>query len=271
MFKQCWIALVLSCSTIHLQGFATGNIVVNGSTGVAPLVKSLAATYQEMNQNTYIQVDSGLNPQARIEALIDGKIDMAMASHGIDIQRISQHGLKVHRIAKVAVVIGVNHSVNVNSISSNQLCDIYGGKIVNWQSLGGSAISVNPFIRPFSEVDAEVVSSHVPCFAQLQFSPQVQIKEKSGQMAKAIANTPGAIGMTTLVRVAQSNHKIIALALNGFEPDTANLHSGDYPLSRDLFLITASQPPAEVSLFLHFIRSDFGAEIIRSNSAIPAK
>jgi phosphate transport system substrate-binding protein len=258
-------------SLFSFDGQTSEKLIIDGSTGVKPLIESLVKHYKQTQPNTSVEIGAGLNPQRRIQALVDEDINIAMASHGVDIQRISQLGLKAHRIAKMAVVIGVNHTVSISTISDEQLCDIYSGKINNWHHLEGAKLPIIPLLRPFNEVDTEVVSTHVPCFSQVQFSADIQAYKKSGQMANAIRQTPGAVGMTTLVRVAQSNDKIRALSINGISSDSENLLSGAYPLTRDSFLITQSEPTREVSAFLAFIRSEQGSAIILANSAVPAE
>ncbi|TDF39286.1 hypothetical protein EYS14_07110 [Alteromonadaceae bacterium M269] len=258
-------------SLFSCGGYASDKLVIDGSTGVKPLVQSLVNGYKQTQPDIDMEVGSGLNPKSRIQALIDKKIDIAMASHGIDIEHITQLGLEVHRVAKIAVVIGVNSAVDIDNISDRQLCDIYGGKIDNWHNLNGPQLPIVPLLRPFSEVDTEVVSEHIACFSQVQFPSDILTFEKSGQMARAIRQTPGAIGMTTLVRVAQSDGKMRALAINNISPQPANLLSGAYPFTRDSFLITSSAPSAEVAAFLAFVRSEQGAAIITANNAVPAE
>ena len=245
-------------------------VVVDGSTGVKPLVEALAKVYSKSQQAVSIQIGTGLKPKARIQALLNQDIDIAMASHGIDIEAITSEGLQVHKIAKVAVVMAVNRDVNISGVSHQQLCDIYAGKTLNWRSLHGPNAAIAVFSRPNTEVDYEVVNAHIPCFSQLQLSSQTQTKKKSGQMARALAQTSGAIGMTTMVRVAQSEGRLLALSLDDVAPTITNLLSGDYVLTRDLFLITPSNPTPQVSSFLAFIRSEKGAVIIQTNNAVPA-
>src|SRR5688572_33251573 len=68
----------------------TETIVIDGSTGVAPLVEALAKAYREQNPGATIEIGKGLGTKARIQALSEGKIDIAMASHGIDIAGIKR-------------------------------------------------------------------------------------------------------------------------------------------------------------------------------------
>ena len=77
-------------------------------------------------------------------------------------------------------------------------------------------------------------------------------------MAFALAGTPGAIGMTNMVRVTQSQQQIRALALDGISPTSHNLANGTYTLSRDVYLITRTDSDDTVAAFISFIRSAAG-------------
>ncbi|WP_342768044.1 substrate-binding domain-containing protein [Thalassotalea euphylliae] len=269
MYKLALSLLFLAFASFAAHSKNNGAIVIDGSTGVKPLVEALAKHYLERANAPNIQIGKGLNPKKRIAALTSNKIDIAMASHGFDHSQLAKLNLRMHPFAKVAVVMGVNHTVKVDSISEQQLCAIYSGSVTNWQQLGGADIAIAPFIRPANEVDTEVFLAKLPCFAQLTLAKNVQIKKKSGQMARAIANKRGAIGMTTLVRVSQSDNKIAPIGTNGIFPTTDNVLNKTYGLTRNLYLITSDKPKERVQSFLRFVRSEQGAAIIKANHAVP--
>ena len=180
----------LTISLFHVQVFASEKLVVDGSTGVKPLIESLAAEYQKLPSPPEIEIGSGLKPEARLKALINKEIDIAMASHGIDIEHINTLGLKVHRIAKAAVVMGVNQNVNISNISHQQLCDIYDGTLSNWQQIGGENQVITPFIRPFNEVDSEVIHAQISCFASLKISAQIETQKNQGRWRGRLPKPP---------------------------------------------------------------------------------
>lgn len=256
---------------------ADETIKVDGSTGVKPLVETLAAEFQkaESTQAISFRIGNGLNPTDRVSALAQGYIDIAMASHGIDVKQLHFLGLTTHRFARMAVVFGVNHLVPVSNLTHQQLCDVYNAKLLKWsqtlkQSKYDFPLKINAFIRPFEEVDTEVVNQHIPCFSALTIPEQIQLMPKSGDMARALASTVGAIGMTTQVRVAQSNGLIRAIAINGIFPSSKNLLTNEYPLSRDSYLITTASPSENVRKFIEFVYSEAGTRVIMANNAVPA-
>lgn len=255
--------------SIACQARSAEQIVIDGSTGVMPLVSALAKAYQEQNREVTISIGKGLGTKARIEALRDGKIQIAMASHGLDVGAIKKQGMTVLEFAKVAVVFGVNSKVPVTNLTDRQICDIYSVEKKNWKELGFSDTLIVPITRPDSEVDTEVVRHHIRCLTDMKISDAVKVAPKSGEMAQELASTGGAIGMTTMTVVEQSAGRIKSVSLRGVAPTSENVKNKTYVLTRDSFLVTHSSSTPAVVKFLEFIQSDAGKKVIAANGAVP--
>jgi phosphate transport system substrate-binding protein len=262
------VAISFTC-VLAVYAQTSGKISFDGSTGVAPLAAALAKAYQAQNPSVGIEMGKGLGTRARIQALNEGKIDIAMASHGLNVAEIERQGMVVHEIAKVAVVFGVNAGVTVANLGDAQICDIYLGKLRNWKELGGPDLAIVPMARPDSEVDTEVVREKIPCLSSLQMPESVKIMPKSGEMAQALAATAGAFGMTTMTIVEQSQGKVKAVSLRGVAPTSENVRNQRYTLTRDSFLVVKAPPAPAVSRFMDFVRSPDGAKAIAANGAVP--
>lgn len=260
---------VAVATSIHAQ--TSERIVVDGSTGVMLLVSALAKAYQERYPAATVEMGKGLGTKARLQALAEGRIDIALASHGLVPEELTRQGMAVHEIAKVAVVFGVNASVPTANVTDRQICDIYAGTVTNWKELGGPDLAIAPRTRPDSEVDAEVVRGKVACLKDLKMPEHVKVMPRSGDMAKELATSVGAFGMTTTTVVEQSQGRIRLLALNGVIPSAGNVEGKIYTLTRDSFLVTNALPPPAVSRFIDFIRSSAGTAVILANGAVPVK
>ena len=264
------LVLALSSALAGAAHAQSGDrIVIDGSTGVTPLVAALAKAYGERHPAVTVEIGKGMGTKARIKALAGGSIDIAMASHGLVVDDIVRQGMAVQEIAKVAVVFGVNATVPATGLADNQICDIYSGRLVNWKELGGPDLAVAPRTRPDTEVDTEIVRERVGCLAQMQMPDGVGVMPKSGDMAKALSGTAGAIGMTTMTVVQQSQARIKPLTLNGIEPSVENVRSGAYRMTRDSFLVTKAKSGPAVARFLEFVRSPEGKRVISANGAVP--
>jgi phosphate transport system substrate-binding protein len=249
--------------------FAQQRIAIDGSTGTAPLVDALGQAFTAKS-GTKVEIGKGLGTKARFEALSGGKIDIAMASHGLNVADVTKRGMSVHRIALTPVLFAVHGSVKIEGLTDAKICSIYTGNVRNWKELGGGDLAIAPLVRPESEVDMEVVRDGIACFKSLKIVDGAASLARAGEMAKALASTAGAIGMTSATFVAQSQGKIRALALSGVAASEDNIIAAKYRLTRDSFLVTGNTPSAVVKSFIDFVRSSEGAAVIKANGAIAA-
>ena len=270
-FVKPFIHCILFCVAVAsvTPAMAQQKVVVDGSTGTAPLIAALAKPFA-VKSGVALDIGKGLGTKARFEALSAGKIDIAMASHGLDIDAVTKRGMTIYRIAMTPVVFGVHETVKLAELTDAQVCAIYAGVSRNWKELGGPDLTITPLVRPESEVDMEVVRDGLACFKNLKLAEGIKALARAGDMAKGLAETPGSVGMTSATVIAQSAGRIVAVSLNGVTPDEASVAAGRYRLTRDAFLVTAGKPAAAVASFIDFVRSADGAAIIRANGAIPA-
>lgn len=246
-------------------------VVLDGSTGVMPLAAALAKAFQAKNSGADFEFGKGLGTKARFQALADGKIDVALASHGLRVEELTKQGMVVHEIARIAVVFGVNETVPVSRLTAQQVCDIYAGKVTNWKALGGPDLEIAVRTRPESEVDTEVVREGIACLKDLKMAGSVKAMPKSGDMAKELAAVPGAIGMTSMTVVEQSKRRIKAVSLDGIAPSADNVKNKSYVLIRESFFVTRGSPSTAVARFIEFARSASGDDVIAANGAVPVK
>lgn len=250
-------------------GQSAGPLRIDGSNGARPLVDALAASYMASYPGRKVEVGAGMPSAARLAALDEDRIDLIMASHGLDEQALRAEGYDVYRFAQMPVVLAINTEGNpMEAITSSQLCGIYAGDYSNWLELRGPDLPVRRFVRPRVEVDMEVLEARLPCFRNLTMAAGVEMKERSGELAQALRDTRGAIGMTTMTRVLASQGQLRALALDGIRPDQATLLNGDYSLMRDVFLVARPNAAQSVSDFLDFVESA-GAVVIINARAMP--
>src|SRR5688500_15313445 len=158
---------------------------IDGSAGVAPLVSALVTGYRARQPSAPVVMASGLGSSARLNAVEEGRIDIAMASHGLDEADLEKRALTTRPIAKTAVVFAVHSSVPVTALTSQQVCDIYAGRITNWRQVGGADRAIAAMTRPPGEVDADVAMDGTPCLRTVTNASGVQVIEQPDDMARA--------------------------------------------------------------------------------------
>jgi phosphate transport system substrate-binding protein len=246
-------------------------IALDGSTGMLPLAKALATAYQQKSPSSEVEIGKGLGTGARLEALAGNKIQIALASHGIKPEDVQKGNLRVIEVAKGAIVFAINGSVPMTDITEAQVCDIYSGKVQNWQAFGGPNVPIVVLTRPPTEVDPEVIRAKIRCFAQLKEVETAKVMARGGDMATGLADTPNAIGMTSMTVVEQSAGKVKALTISGVAPTPENVKNGRYFLTRDFLFVTKDKPTADIKKFLDFVLSSEGDRVILANGAVPLR
>jgi phosphate transport system substrate-binding protein len=269
--RRAIVAAPLLLLPLVVSAAAQEKIVLDGATGVLPLARALTDAYQQRSPNTRIEVGSGLGTAPRLQALSEGRIQIAVASHGINADAVRGGNLTVVAVAKGAVVFAVNQTVSVSSITDRQVCAVYGGEITTWSPLGGGENPIAVLTRPPEEVDPEVIRAKLPCFRDLTLIASARVMPRGGDMAKGLAETPYALGMTSMTVVAQSGGRVKALELNGVAPTTENVRSGRYVLTRDFFFVVKGEPTGSIRKFLDFVQGPDGERIILANGAVPAR
>ncbi len=265
----CAMLLLTSCSNGASKA-ESAVVRINGSNGVLPLARALGDAYMAATPGAVVEFGDGIGSRTRMDSLRAGVMDIALASHGLDTVALRVEGMRVVRFAESPVVIGVNaESVSLTDLSEAQLCDVIAGRTTSWRALGdGRELPITVVMRPENEVDTEVLRDRVPCAQTLVVSASARIVEETADMARALSETEGAIGITTSTVVTQSAGAIRALSLNGVRPSPATVRDGQYTLVRSSYLVMRAGSSAAVDQFLAFVSSDAGRAVLEANGSL---
>lgn len=126
------------------SGSSSSSITVAGSTTCLPIAEIAAEGFKE---ETGIDVlVSGLGSSAGIEAVSAGTADIASSSRGLNADE-QDLGLTPIVIAHDGIAVIVNDDNPVDNLSTEQLRDIYAGKITNWKEVGGEDLRIQVINR----------------------------------------------------------------------------------------------------------------------------
>ncbi len=264
------VLLVSASCARSVNNSSVDTVRINGSNGVLPLARALGAAYMATTPGATVVFGDGIGSRTRMDSLRAGVMDIALASHGLDTAALRTEGMRVIRFAESPVVIGVHAgSVSLADISEAQLCDVIAGRTASWRALGdGRDLSITVVMRPENEVDTEVLRDRVPCAKTLAVSARARVVEETADMARALTETEGAVGVTTSTVISQSEGAIRALSLNGVRPSPTTVRSGKYALVRSSYLVTRAGANAAVDQFLSFVASDAGRAVLEANGSL---
>jgi phosphate transport system substrate-binding protein len=244
------------------------SIRVAGSDTMLHLGRRLAAAFMEGHPGVVVRVEGGGTARG-VEALIAGDVDLCAASRPLtasEVQRLhaTRQVLGVqHLVAMDAIVVMVHPSVGITALTSEQIADLFQGRVRSWADLGGADLDVVPIRRSASSGTHRLMRDIL--LAGGGFRPDAVVVATSAAMVATVAEVPGAIGYGRLDR----NVGVHLIQVDGVDPDPEGVISGAYPLGRYLYLYTAAPADGGSRLFLEWVLGPRGQEIVGATGFIP--
>lgn len=225
-------------------------IVAAGSTALQPLVENIAEIYMTDYPNYFITVQGGGSgtglSQVAAGTIGIGDSDVyAEEKDGIDAGKLEDNLVAVVGIAPV-----VNPGIGVDSVSKDELVQIFTGKITNWKELGGKDQDIVIINRASGSGTRATFEKWA---LDGKESIQSQEQDSSGTVKKMVAETPGAI---SYVGFSYIDDSIKGLAIDGVEPTVENVTDNSWTIWSYEHMYTQKDPSADVVEFIEFVKSD---------------
>ena len=262
--------LALACSLVMSGCSGSGEsqtLTVAGSTTVLPIAEMAAEGYEQQT-GTKVLV-SGLGSSAGIEAVTNGTADIATSSRELTAAE-SEHELVATVIAHDGIAVIVNPGNPVSGLTTDQLRDIYAGKITNWSEVGGPDLAIQVVNRDEASGTREAFRTIV--MGDAPFDRSAAVLPGTGQVRDVVSRTPGAIGYISIgfVDSDYATTSVRALAIDGVQATEDNVETGAYPISRDLYFFTNGDPQGQAYGYISYVLSDEMDQTIRDAGYIPA-
>ena len=170
-------------------------------------------------------------------------------------------------------LVAIVHPDNkmIDSITTDQLKDIFTGKINNWKQLDGKTDKpINLYVRK-GKISGVGLTLRQQLFnnTDQKFSDKAKVLKSSGKIEKALEKDPYGIGVSG---ISSSRHrKLTMLQLDGVEPTMENLKKSKYKLYRILFLVAPKDyhKNPDLKAFVDFALSIDGQKVIQSAGTLP--
>jgi phosphate transport system substrate-binding protein len=262
------ISVVLVALTTGAVGRAE-TLQIDGSTTVGPIADAFAEYLKSVTPGLDITVKkTGSGDGAA--ALIDGRCNLATMSRFMKPEEFNKAVAKgvlpvAHAVAMDAVCVVAHPSNPVKALTSEQVRNIYAGKITNWSQVGGPNLPIVMISRDTSsgtyETFAELIMKKQP------LAPSVEYVNANPQAQSRVRTTQGAIGYVGLGFL----EGVRALPIDRIAPTRQTVANGTYPVARPLFLFTNGYPPlgSVVHKFTIFHLSEKGQELVEAKGFIP--
>lgn len=224
-----------------------GAITIAGSTALLPLVKQAASDYQAQHSDAKISVSGGGSLVGLTQAAQKG-VDIGDS----DIQATGQPSLIDHQVAVASFAVVVNPAAGLKNLTSQQIRDIFSGKVTNFKDVGGKDQQIAIVNRPRSSGTRAVFVKKIMNGVQPAEGGSTQ--DSSGTVASIVGQTPGAISYVSTSYVKNGN--VVALSIDGNEPTAANVQNGKYAFWSYEHMYTNGAPSEAAAAFITFVTTD---------------
>lgn len=249
-------------------------LTMDGSVTMVALMKQFQLAYTQVNPSlptTYGVPDGRPNgTNAGIQNLTNGTVWIAASSRPLRSEELSAglQGVAIGRDA-LAIVIGVENPYQ-GGLTLDQVKQIFQGRITNWAEVGGPSAPIRVINRSpdsgshtlFQDLVllGEAFAPDGPNFTTLQ-------QDETTPMLRALGTN--GIGYSTVQQV--SNQQTVRIVpINGVLPtDVEAIRTGQYPISRIIYLVTRQQTSSAVQQFIDMALSPQGQQIVERVGFVP--
>ncbi len=284
MFKKLLVIIGLLSVVIGGNAFAEKkeSIQIKGSDTMVNLGQAWAEEFTKKYPQVNVAVTGG-GSGTGIASLINGTCDIAESSRSIkekEIKLAKGKGIepKEHIVGMDGIAVVVHPSNPVQNLTIGQLRGIFMRTIKNWKEVGGKDAGIVLLSREVNSGTHIFFKEHVLRQGNEkgpeEFAPEALLMSSSQAIADEIAQNNQAVGYYGMGYISH-NQKVVAIARDTdspwIEPVAEKIISGEYPISRPLFMYTKGEPEGAVKTFMDFVFSKEGQEIVKKIDFVPIR
>jgi phosphate binding protein len=241
----------------------TGDIIVAGSSTVFPVTERMADLFVQEGFAGSITVDS-IGTGAGFERFcVNAETDISNASRPIreeEVASCQENGREPVEffVAIDALAIAVSaENEFADNLTLEQIAGIFSGQLATWDAVN-PAWPAEP-IQLFSPgTDSGTFDYFVEAIydedeTPILNAPGIQLSEDDNVLVQGVEGSPFAIAYFGFAYYQENQDLLRAVAVEGVEPNEETGASGEYPLSRPLFIYTSQSVVDEKPQVLEFI------------------
>lgn len=269
------VVVLISCFSNESKYIA---LRVRGSDSEVNLVQSIAENYMDQDSLVSVGVTGG-GSGAGIAALINGKTDIANSSREITEEEVffaRERGVEPYAIAfaqdALAIITNINNPVD--SLSLEQLSQIYKGAVKNWKEVGGNDEPILLYGRQSSSGTYIFFREYV---VKDEYDTSMIGMSGTAQIVDAIRTDKNGVGYVSsgyITENIQKGLKVLSVKKDkdskAYSPtDKSNIISGNYAITRPLLQYTNGKPTGKLLEFILYQFTPEGQAIIEANGFYP--
>ncbi len=240
-----------------------GVIDIAGGTAHIPVMKEAARQIMEANPAVRITVAGG-GSGVGVQKVGEGIVQIGNTGRALKPAEVEKYGLVSFPFAIDGVAVAVNPANKVEGLTKAQIKDIFSGKIANWKEVGGADAPISLYVREDGSGTRETFEERA--LDKGASAAAANVVNSNGAMKTAIGQDPNAIGY---VGIGHLDKSIKGVSVDGMAPSQENAASGQYTVTRLLYMNTKGEPQGITRGFVDYIFTPAGQEIVSKAGYIP--
>lgn len=261
---QCSLK-VTAVVALSLSVWATGakaeEIMIGGTGAALGTMQMLADAYTKQQSDVSFKVLPSLGSGGGIKAMLANSIQVAVSARPLNAAE-TQAGAASFEYGSTPFVFVTPRSTKADGITTQNLVDIYAGKLNQWPDGG----QIRLVMRPIGDSDSEIIKNISPAMRDAKSLAEQRkgmlFTVTDQETVESIETTPGALGPSTLALVLSEKRALKVLALDGVVPDAKSIADGTYPLFKRMYIVTGPKLSPAAQGFVKFVGSPAGRDIL---------
>lgn len=246
----------------------SGTVVITGSTSVEKILNDMKDEFTAQNPNVTIEY-TGSGSSAGIKDTKAKTNNIGASSREIkDDEKDADLKQEVFAYDGIAVIVNPANEA-VKNITTEQLADIYSGKITNWKEVGGDDAEIFVVSREESSGTRSAFEELIALEDAGGLTGAASVSEGNGPVQAAVAENANAIGYVSFSFIDDT---VKALTVNDVEPTAELAKAGEYPLSRPFIFVYYDDTVTDAGkAFLDFALTEDGQACVDNHGGIRVK
>lgn len=251
----------------------SGTITASGSSALLPLAKDAANDFKAKYADVSITLNGG-GSGTGLKQVSEGSVNIGNSDVAAETKLSKEKAAELvdHKVAVVTIAPVVNKKIGdvVQSLTKQQLQDIFTGKVTNWKDVGGPDLKIMLVTRPATSGTRALFSEYA-LDKQAEATNKSLETDDSGTLIQTIADNEGAIGYVSLSYLV-NNDKVATVSIDGVAPTLENTYNGKYSVWGYEHMYTKGNPNEAIKAFIDFIMSDeYGQKLEKQGYGVTSK
>ena len=248
-------AVVLVAVLFSIPAMAEEIQIVGTGSG-AEILENLGKAFTKTNPSVTVSIPKSIGSGGAIKAAGTDAAKIGRVGRGIKANEKS-YGLTYLPVAKMPIVIMTHKGVGVKNLTTQQICDIYSGKITNWKEVGGKEAAIRVIRREDGDSSLDVLLKTLPGFKEIAITAKSKTTLSDPETIEITEKTSGTISFGTYPNAKVADVTVVTIG-------GKSAGSADYTYVGELALVFKEKnKTGNIAKFLEFTTSAAAHDTIK--------